>query len=306
MKIKQTIRQIQIIILLVIIAVFIRKVVIENLFAPPSPRETNTAILVEKDYKSTSIYVYNLTDEEILYTKNSQEEQAPASLTKLMTILVTLENVSDFDQPAPIVPEVYQRMVRDNASMAGFVSNENTSYNDLLYGTMLPSGGECAGSMAYHIGGSTENFVAMMNEQAAELDLSHTAFKNPVGLDTEGHYTSAEDMANIFKEALTFDKFKEVLSTASIKSSSTVNHPEGLLMESTLFKELPKYPQNGFKIIGGKSGTTYDAGVCLVSLAEKNDKEIITVVMGYPFELITDPGDGHIVETIDILENLEI
>ncbi len=306
MRIQQTIRQLKIIFILILIAVFLRKIVIERIFAAPTWQEINTEILDKKNYKSTHIYVYNLTDEEVLYSKNSQEKKAPASLTKLMTALVAMEKIEDYNQPAPIVPEIYQKMIRDNASMAGFFSKEQTNYEDLLYGMLLPSGGECAGSLAYHTGGSTENFVSMMNKKAADLSLINTSFKNPVGLDEEGHYTCAEDMAMIFKEALKYEKFKDILPKASIRSSKTLNHPEGLLMESTLLKELAKYSQNGFTIIGGKSGTTYNAGVCLVSLAVKNDKEIITVVMGHPFEVITDPGDGHIVETIDILENLEL
>lgn len=143
------------------------------------------------------------------------------------------------------VPEIYQKMIRDNASMAGFLK-EQTNYEDLLYGMLLPSGGGCAGSLAYHTGGSTENFVSMMNKKAADLSLINTSFKNPVGLDEEGHYTCAEDMAMIFKEALKYEKFKDILPKASIRSSKTLNHPEGLLMESTLLKELAKYSPEWF------------------------------------------------------------
>ncbi len=305
MRIQQTVRQIIFILILILVASGLRFLVVK-LFAEPTLAEKNAPIFEEKNYQSTNIYIYNLTDEEEIYSKNAQEQRAPASLTKLMTSTVALENISDYSQSAPVLNDIYQEMVRENASMAGFDPGEKTTYNDLLYGILLPSGGECAGSMAVHVGGTTGDFVRRMNEEAEKLGLVNSFFNNPVGLDREGHYTCAQDIAMIFKRALSFDKFRRVISTSSIRSSKTSSHPGGLLLESNLLKELPKYSQEGFKIIGGKSGTTYNAGLCLVTLAEKNGKEIITVVMGYPFENISDPGDGDIVETLDILKSLEI
>lgn len=306
MKIKNTVRQIIVILLLCMTAFLIRNLITGTLFKKQTLVEINQPILDAREYKSSKIYIFNLTDEELIYEKNMNEKTAPASLTKIMTSILALEKVSDYNQAAPIIPEIYQEMVRANASMAGFKSNENTIYSDLLYGTLLPSGGECAGSLAVHIGGSKEKFIKMMNDKAKELNLDNTVYKNSVGLDTEGHYTTAKDIGTIFKHALGNEKFREIIATPSILSSKTNNHPEGLELVSTLHPELKDRPQEGFKIIGGKSGTTYDSGLCLVTLAVKNEKEIITVVMGYPFETIHDPGDGNIVETFDLLENIQL
>ena len=255
-------------------------------------------------YNSKAIYVYNLTDDKKVLAKNENEKLPMASLTKMMTVLVGLEKVSDLNSIAPVDTETYQKLVTENASMAGFFGAEQTTYRDLFYGAMLPSGGEAANSIGINISGSTISFVELMNDKAKELELENTHFQNPDGLDDLGHYSSAKDMAMLLKYALANENFRAIFTKKEYTSSSTADHPYGVTMQSTVFKKLYDYEEDGFEIIGGKSGTTEKAGQCWATLASKNGKEYTVVVMGSPYEDIDNPEDGQIKDTLDILEKL--
>ncbi|WP_297280765.1 D-alanyl-D-alanine carboxypeptidase family protein [uncultured Anaerococcus sp.] len=256
------------------------------------------------DYNSKSVFVYNLTNDKKITGYNENEKLPMASLTKIMTCLVGLENIEDLGAIAPIDTESYQRLVKENASMAGFFGAETTTYRDLLYGAMLPSGGEASDSLAINISGSTLAFVELMNDKAKELKLTNTHFQNVDGMDQVGHYSSAKDIAMLLKYALDNENFRAIFTKREYISTPTADHPQGLYMQSTIFKHLDDYRQDGFEIIGGKSGTTDKAGLCWATLATKNGKEYIIVTMGAPYEDINNPGDGQIKDTLDILERL--
>ena len=255
-------------------------------------------------YNSKAVYVYNLTDEKKVTGFNEDQKLPMASLTKIMTVYEGLSKISDLDAIAPVDVESYQEMVMQNASMAGFFGGEATSYRDLLYGAMLPSGGEASDSLAINISGSKLSFVELMNERAEELELTNTHFQNVDGMDEPGHYSSAKDMAMLLKTALEDENFRAIFTKKDYLSSRTPDHPEGLYMQSTVFKRLADYPHEGYEIIGGKSGTTDKAGLCWATLSVKNGKEYIIVVMGAPYEDIDNPEDGQIIDTLDILERL--
>lgn len=255
-------------------------------------------------YNSKAIYVYNLTDDREVLAENENEKLPMASLTKMMTVLLGLEKVNDLNAIAPVDIETYQKLVEENASMAGFYGGEQTTYRDLLYGAMLPSGGEAANSIAINISGSIISFVELMNEKAEELELENTHFQNPDGLDQLGHYSTAKDMAMLLKYALQNEDYRAIFTRKDYNSSSTADHPDGVYMQSTVFEKLDQYQEEGFEIIGGKSGTTEKAGQCWATLSVKNGKEYIIVVMGSPYEDIDNPENGQIRDTLDILERL--
>lgn len=254
--------------------------------------------------KSDCIYVYSIDDEKEIFSKNSDKKVYPASLTKMMTVLTAVENIDDFDKKAPIDKKSYQKLVKQNASMAGFYGNEPTTFEDLLYGTLLASAGECADSLAINVAGSKEKFVDLMNENAKNMGLNNTHFKNSEGMDENNHYSSAKDMAVLLKNSLKNEKFYKIFTTDKYTSTKTLDHPKGIEIESTVLGRLKDYDQDGFKIIGGKSGTTEKAGLCWATLAIKNNKKYIVVVMGVPFDDIRNPGDGQIQDTLEILRNL--
>lgn len=251
-------------------------------------------------FNADCIYVYSIDDEKEIFSKNSDKKVYPASLTKMMTVYTAVGEIND----APIDKKSYQQLVVQNASMAGFYGNEPTTFDDLLYGTMLASAGECADSLAINASGSKEKFVDLMNENAKNMGLTNTNFKNPEGMDEDDHYSSAKDMAFLLKNSLKNEKFYKIFTTDKYTSTKTLDHPKGIEIESTVLGRLKDYDQDGFKIIGGKSGTTEKAGHCWATLSEKNGKKYIIIVMGVDFDDIKNPGDGQIQDTIKILKNL--
>lgn len=255
-------------------------------------------------FNSKAIYVYNLTDDKEVLAVNENEKLPMASLTKMMTVLVSLEKIPDISAKTTVDTQSYQRLIDENASMAGFYGGEEVSYRDLLYGAMLPSGGEAADSLAVNISGSILQFTGLMNDKAKELGLTNTHFQNADGMDEPGHYSSAKDMAMLLKEALKNGDFRAIFTKKDFTSSQSPDHPMGVYMQSTVFKKLENYEQNGFEIIGGKSGTTEKAGLCWISLTYKNGCEYIVVTMGAPYTDINNTGDGQIKDTLSILEDL--
>lgn len=257
-----------------------------------------------QDYYSKSIYVYNLTDQKEVMNINANVRRAPASLVKMMTVYVALQKIPDLSQTAPVDPESYLALIDRDASMAGFVGNEQTNYRDLLYGTMLASGGEAAASLAINISSTEKSFVKQMNIQAKAFNLKRTRFQNVTGLDARGQSTTAKDMAMLLRQCLHDENFHAVFTRRAYTSTATADHPGGLHIESNVMKSIAHYAHNGFTILGGKSGTTLEAGLCLAVLAEKEDKSYIVVVMGAPYDPLTLAGDGHIQDTLNILAAL--
>lgn len=258
----------------------------------------------DSKYISKAVYLYNLTDDKEVLSKNENERLPMASLTKIMTVRVALKHIKDLGETAPVDLNAYYRAVDMNASMAGFFGGEATTFRDLLYATMLKSAGEAADSLAMNISGSMDNFVALMNKEVEDLGLKNTSYANADGMDDPGNYQSAKDCAMLIKDSLNDGDFRSIFTKKDFVTSPTADHPDGVCLESTIFSHLRKYEQNGFEILGGKSGTTDKAGLCWATLAVKNNKEYILVVMGVPYDDINNLNDGHIEETLRIYENI--
>lgn len=263
----------------------------------------NVNVFNEK-YNSKYIYVLNREDKSEVAKKNHKSKAYPASLTKIMTTIVALENIEDLSAIAPIDKNTYREMVNNNSSMAGFYASEQTTYRDLLYGTLLSSGGEAANSLAINIAGSVENFVLLMNKKATELRLKDTHFTNPEGLHDKKQYTTAYDMAKLLDYALDNGHFRAIFTKENFKTTSTLDHPDGITLQSTVLSKLHGLPGNGFKIIGGKSGTTYEAGQCWATLTIKDDVEYIGIVMGAELKDLSNPNNKHIEDTIKLYRSL--
>lgn len=252
------------------------------------------------DYTSPYIYLIDRKTGSVVHEKNAKEKAYPASLTKIMTAIVALEHINDLSETAPIDIDTYKKMVARNSSMAGFFGREKVTYRDLLYGTILSSGGEAANSLAVHIAGNVDSFVQMMNDKADEIGLNDTHFTNPEGLHNEDQYTTAFDMAKLLDYALDNGHFKAIFTKKTFLTTSTAEHPDGILLESSVLKFLNKEEQNGFEIIGGKSGTTSEAGQCWATLGLVNDHEYICIVMGAPLKDIRNPDRAQIADTLKL------
>ena len=202
---------------------------------------------------------------EVIFEKNADARMLVASTTKIMTALVVLENSSP-DEAVIISPE---SVVIEGSSMY-LKPGESYTVAELLYGMMLVSGNDAAHALALHAGGSVEGFAELMNAKAEALGLKNTSFRNPHGLDAEGHYSSARDLAVIMREAMRHELFRRVTNTRSIT-----------------IKEIAYYNHNRLLgmcegVNGGKTGYTMAAGRSLVSSCERGGTSFIVVTLNDP------------------------
>ena len=203
----------------------------------------------------------------VLYQKNANEKRKMASLTKLMTSIILVENCNLNEKITVAKEGCYV-----GGSEAGLKPNDEVTAKDLLYGMLLPSGNDCAMAIAYHIGGNIPNFASLMNQKAKELGLESTSFDNPHGLDSENHYTTAYEMAQIARYAKSYDSIKDAVSTIQtdvIFVDRTVN----LRNTNSLLRTYPY-------ATGMKTGFTNGANRCLVASATKDNLNLIAVVLG--------------------------
>lgn len=236
---------------------------------------------------SSNAIMIDLTNDKVLYTKNEDEKVYPASLTKMMTVLVAIENMKQ-DEMMTIAD--YSQFYADNASMAGFLPNDEVSTMDLIYGTMLPSGADAAASLAVNIAGSEAAFVDLMNKKAKELGMDETHFTNVTGLHHPNHYTTVADLSKLLEYALKDRVFSEVFTTKRYSTDGSLKNPDGITFYSRLFSKLDTPKFKGGEILGGKTGYTPEAGLCLASLATDNKDEYILITTG-------GPGDGNSEQT---------
>lgn len=215
----------------------------------------------------------------VLYAKDIEKKEYPASITKIMTTLIALEkgNLSDvvtFSENA-----VYS--IEFGSSHLGLTEGEQLTLEQCLYGIMMASANEISNAVAEHIGGSIEEYVKMMNERAAELGCTGTHFANVHGLHEEDHYVCAKDMALIMQEAMKNKKFREIISTVEYDYPETnkvkekryfMNHHKMLYEDGMVYDGC----------IGGKTGFTDDAQNTLVTAAERDGQLLISVVLRSP------------------------
>lgn len=253
------------------------------------------------EYELYSSYIL-LTDIEgnIIYEKNSDERFYPASLTKIMTVIVALENLDDLDYSVQIPGYIYEYIAAEDASTAGFEAYDTVTVEDLLYGAILSSGAECCLTLADMISGTEYDFAALMNDKAEELGMDNTNFTNCTGLHNYDHYSSAEDISVLLRYALQNSEFKRIFTRDSYYTETQYN-PYGIVLNSTMFSfvEDSYYP---FELLGGKTGYTQEAGLCLASAAEINEKEYILVTAGADGSHMTDPY--HIEDALTVYGRL--
>ena len=220
---------------------------------------------------SSDVILYNLNDDNILYEENSSRKVQVASLTKIMTAIVTIENNKDLSQEVEITSEVFKGI--EEYSRAGFKLNDKATYEELLYGVLLSSGADAVNAIVVNMGGN-EKFVSLMNEKAKELNLKNTKFDNAIGMDSENNYSTAKDLAELLKYSLQNETFKKIFTTRTYNIDRL-----NLKLSSTLIK----YASSGIDISyikGAKSGFTDGAGYCLASIAEIDDVEYLLVTLG--------------------------
>lgn len=229
----------------------------------------------------------------VLFEKDSGKRMYPASTTKVMTALLTVEAIERgeiaLDTQIEVTPEMLKDSDPDGSNMA-LKEGEILSIDALLKGLMIPSGNDAACALADYIGKSIGGFTDMMNRRAAELGCTDTHFVNPSGLHDDAHYTTAADMAKIARAAMSHDKFRNIADIAHIKIPPTnKTEKERYYINTNGLLSTMRYTNYYFKGANGiKTGHTSKAGNCLVSSAKRDGLEFIGVIFGGK-----DVSDSH-------------
>lgn len=229
------------------------------------------------DVKAEAYCVINRKDGSIVYSKNMDDRYYPASITKIMTALVTLEHCTDLDDTVVFNSEVMDSISSNSSTLNPVaILDEEMTVRDALFGLMLNSANECASALAVYTAGSIDAFVEMMNEKAQELGAVNTHYMNAHGLDDDNHYTTAHDMAIIFDAALKNDVFRYVDSTAIYTIPATNKYGE---RNCTSTNQLINGARPYEGVYAGKTGHTAKAGRTLVTAAYRDGMDLICVIM---------------------------
>ena len=221
----------------------------------------------------------------IVAGKNQDAVINPASMTKIMTLLVACEHVTDLSAPVTISQDAIDIATVTGLSRVGFVAGETVTVADLLYGTILPSGADAAIMLGRYVAGSDDAFVALMNEKAAELGLTSTHFANCHGMTAEGHYTTCTEMAEILAAAEENETALKVLSTMTYTTTPTVQHPSGIEVENLFLSRMSSRSIPG-TLVGAKTGYTRAAMCCAAScFVSQSGKHYICVTAHAPSAL---------------------
>lgn len=232
--------------------------------------------------ENTTVYAagaFNDTLQKTVYSQNLMKKIYPASTTKILTAYVALKygNLKEVETVSANAVDL-----PSDSSKAGLKEGDKLTLKDLLKGMLIESGNDAATAVAESVGGSVEEFVSMMNDEARRIGATHSNFVNANGLHNPKHYTCAYDMYLIFHNALKYKTFRNIIKSSSL--TATVTHADGTKEKVTynstnLYKSGQIEAPDGITVIGGKTGTTQKAGYCLVLLSEnRKGQQIITTV----------------------------
>lgn len=227
-----------------------------------------------------SIALFQENEAEVIFAENIHDRLYPASTTKILTAYLALkygnlEDVITVSENAVGVPL--------DSSRAGLRTGEQLTLEALLYSLMLPSGNDSAVAIAEYMSGSVEEFANLMNEEARILGATNSNFINPHGYQDENHYTTAYDLYLIFNECIKYDKFQEIVSSKQYSTKITQRngtYRDVTWGQSNQFVNGTREVPEGISVIGGKTGTTDEAGACLILYSKRNDIPYISIIMG--------------------------
>ena len=245
---------------------------------------------INLDLKSKSAIMIEESSKKILFEKDAHEKMAPASMTKIMTLLLVAEAISDNRISLDQEVTASEYAVSMGGSQVYLEANSKYKISELIKAVGIGSANDAAVVLAEVIGGSVENFVAMMNNKAKELGLTDTNFKNPHGLDEANHYSTAYDMAMIASELVKYDFILDVTSTYE----DHFTHPNGNSIWLVNTNSLIRFYDG---VDGLKTGFTTEAGYCLTATKKVDDMRILTVTMN------AETKDDRNSDTIKLMES---
>ena len=265
-----------------VLSVLCTLVVLACVFAPTAGAASFTNSVATK---SESILLVNTDTGQTVYEKEADTKRYPASTTKIMTYIVVIENVDDIENTrVTIKKDVLDKLKGTGSSVANLEAHigKTMSVKDLLYSMMVPSDNDAAMTLADYVGGgSIDKFVDMMNDKAKELGLKNTHFKNPDGLHDEDHYTTARDMYTMASYALKLPYFEEITNTTEYYCEGD---DEPLTTTNYLIDQWRGGDYYYMYAKGIKTGTTDQAGRCLVTSASADGYSYLLVLLKAPYK----------------------
>lgn len=246
---------------------------------PASPLETANTVQLGDEIDSDYAILIDLDRNTVLAEKLPDTVISPASMTKIMTVLVAAENLpGNLDAPVTITADVTDFCFQNGCSAVGFSIGETVTVRDLFYGTILPSGGDAAVALAKYTAGSVDAFVALMNDKLDELGLSKTAhFTNCIGIYDKDHHCTVRDMAAILRAAAENSICREALSSHVYITSKTKEHPDGITLSNWFLRRIEDKDSGGLKVLYAKTGFVTESGNCAASYASGNGRNLICV-----------------------------
>ena len=224
-----------------------------------------TALTATPDVNANFMILVDADSNLIVADKNGESKMYPASMTKVMTLLVACENITDLDQEVEITSDIIDYVNDNDASNCGFKAGEIVTVKDLLYGLILPSGADAALALVRLIAGSEKQFVNLMNQKAQELGISATThYTNSTGLYNDNHYTTAKDMALVMKYAMANPYASAILSTRNYTTKASNKHSSGISFSNKFLTRIDTQSTGG-KALMAKTGYVSKAGNCAVS-----------------------------------------
>ena len=263
----------------------------------------NQQLQLEKKLYSKNYILIRQRDGKVLLHQNEEDEIAPASLTKLMSVYTALQHIENLQETVQVPASIFPKLEREQASMAGFIGNEEVTYEDLIYGALLPSGADACMTLAITLYGSEDAFVAEMNVQAQRLGLKNTRFRNCTGLDEEGHVSSVSDIATLLKAALQLPQFTEAFHAPYYSMAPSNKHSEGMTIYSTMRSTMDQHALSDTAILGGKTGYTKAADLCLASQAKIGNETWLFVSAHAAGSAETKPY--HILDAMNVYDALQ-
>ena len=245
---------------------------------PPFSASANAStVQLEEETGSGFAILLDVEDGTILAEKNARQPVSPASMTKIMTLLVAAERLESLEDTAAISHETLAYCLANDCSMAGFCEGEEVPLRDLLLGTILPSGAEAALTLAEYVAGSHAKFVTLMNEKADSLGLE-ARFANCVGLYDPGNVSSVYDMAVILEAAMENELCWEILTQRTCELPAREPREDPLELSNWFIRRIEDHMPGGVEILGAKTGFVNESGNCAASFARGLDGRLYICV----------------------------
>jgi D-alanyl-D-alanine carboxypeptidase (penicillin-binding protein 5/6) len=243
--------------------------------------------------KAQAALLMDMNSGRLIYGKNTEERLYPASTTKMMTGIIALESGKMNDMTTATY-EALQSITLEDSHM-GILIGEELSMTDLLNGMLVYSANDASNVIAVHIAGSMDSFVEMMNAKALELGMKNTHFMNPCGVHHDDHYTTAADLAILARYCMQNEQFRQIVKTVNYHIPATNKyHQDRYLPSTNLFLGTARSSHHYYKPCTGiKTGTTEKAGHCLVSSAEYEEMNLLSVVLNCPDEDVNEKAYSY-------------